>query len=656
MKCMKKLVLFIAFLIVAIGVQAGTIGPMTSIYTGPVNGASGSSGYDFIIAASDSPQSWKSRADAVCDGTDDHLDIQAVLGEGVKALLAPGTFYVDYIVPPDNCILAGSGMHLTVLMGQDPSNSIIQRKESNPAGFEAYDTSITAPMQKVVLRDMQLNGKQNPVSGSVAISSISGNGTTVTVDTASVHGLTTNDYIRVFNTTGFDTSIDTVQVTVTDTDTFTYAGTATGLESSGYIIKPAATNGGAKGTFFQWMQDCTFERLYVVNTPSSGLGNDNHQRVWYIDCVTENCGTSCKITGAGDEPSGCSGFGLGCGGFGAEEAYVDRCISKGNWNSGYTWEVTPDGTYDFIARYYIYTNCTANGNSYGFRVQSSNSRGNRGVKITNCTSYGNKEVNASNGVTLGKGGTGLYIQSAPSDVILANNYVYQNEGSGLYVDDSNSRNLSISNNIFKANSGSGARIDCGSFVFNSNVVSHNGERGVFLFAPAGGIKNAIITDNIIWNNGVGATTYDGFDLQHNSYVIDGLIFSNNRVFDERQATSISSISGDGTTVTVITSTIHNLVDGDRADITGTVGFNTTNKAVTIVNNTVYTYADTVASSEATGTSTRVGSQDRAMNFADVANITSFLISGNVMRGNLRSSLASTSWSNADVTFVDNLTD
>lgn len=65
----------------------------------------------------------------------------------------------------------------------------------------------------------------------VAISSISGDGTTVTVVTAAVHGFTSNDVITITGTTAYN---GTYTIIVVDTTSFTYSDSATGAEAVGY--------------------------------------------------------------------------------------------------------------------------------------------------------------------------------------------------------------------------------------------------------------------------------------------------------------------------------------------------------------------------------------------------------------------------------------
>jgi len=63
-----------------------------------------------IVAASDAPSWIKDRADYVCDGFDDQVEINSALGEANVVILSPGTFRLSGEVPvPSNRVITGSG-------------------------------------------------------------------------------------------------------------------------------------------------------------------------------------------------------------------------------------------------------------------------------------------------------------------------------------------------------------------------------------------------------------------------------------------------------------------------------------------------------------------------------------------------------------------
>jgi len=74
----------------------------------------------------------------------------------------------------------------------------------------------------------------------VNISGISGDGTTVTVNTSAVHGLSTADNVKIAGTTHHDGIY--ISITVTDTDTFTFASAVEDSESSGTVKRYKTAN------------------------------------------------------------------------------------------------------------------------------------------------------------------------------------------------------------------------------------------------------------------------------------------------------------------------------------------------------------------------------------------------------------------------------
>lgn len=118
--------------------------------------------------------------------------------------------------------------------------------------------------------DLKVTHTEEFVSSGAAISSILGDGTTVTVNTASAHGLVTGDYVDISGTTTYDTGATSVQVTVVDTDTFTYLGTGTGSVSTGFARKAVYGNveitylRSSTGSIYVVKGDWTTATAYVI--------------------------------------------------------------------------------------------------------------------------------------------------------------------------------------------------------------------------------------------------------------------------------------------------------------------------------------------------------------------------------------------------------
>jgi|GEM_PF-5051389 len=73
-----------------------------------------------IIAASDAPEEFKKKADYICDGINDHVEIQEAINSISRGtvLLSPGTFVVsDEIYMKSGVIIAGSGKTATIVKG-----------------------------------------------------------------------------------------------------------------------------------------------------------------------------------------------------------------------------------------------------------------------------------------------------------------------------------------------------------------------------------------------------------------------------------------------------------------------------------------------------------------------------------------------------------
>lgn len=94
--------------------------------------------------------------------------------------------------------------------------------------FQAYRFPLTNST------DLKITVAESYVATGVSISSITGNGTTATVDTATDHGLVTGDFVDISGTTNFNGNH---QVTVTDANTFTFSSLTSGSESVGNARK-----------------------------------------------------------------------------------------------------------------------------------------------------------------------------------------------------------------------------------------------------------------------------------------------------------------------------------------------------------------------------------------------------------------------------------
>lgn len=101
---------------------------------------------------------------------------------------------------------------------------------------------------------------------------------------------------------------------------------------------------------------------------------------------------------------------------------------------------------------------------------------------------------------------------------------------------------------------------------------------------------------------VGTVNFDGTDTVFTLVDDYSFSYSDPTVASEAvPSVSITSISGNGTVVTVVTSTAHNLALGERLEVTGTVAFDGFWTVFTLVSDTSFSYEDTTIATEATGT-------------------------------------------------------
>lgn len=122
---------------------------------------------DYLIAASDSSARMKAKADYVCDGVADNVEIQAAIDAlpdtGGRVFLAEGTFYIDDpIFPRDYVHLQGQGMYCTILKSTTNLKNmpIILRTETYWTPLERR-TGPDNPSCGVHLSDFKVDGSDS---------------------------------------------------------------------------------------------------------------------------------------------------------------------------------------------------------------------------------------------------------------------------------------------------------------------------------------------------------------------------------------------------------------------------------------------------------------------------------------------------------------
>ncbi|HNV39269.1 MAG TPA: hypothetical protein PKJ46_08920, partial [Methanoculleus sp.] len=105
----------------------------------PVSAAGSATPATLTVAASDSTELSKTQADYVCDGVDDHAEIQAALAalpEGGKVVLSNGTFNcAGVIAPAGGTTLSGQGPDATNLVFTRDGRITIDREHVTLDGF-----------------------------------------------------------------------------------------------------------------------------------------------------------------------------------------------------------------------------------------------------------------------------------------------------------------------------------------------------------------------------------------------------------------------------------------------------------------------------------------------------------------------------------------
>ncbi len=122
--------------------------------TGPT-----SPGNHYVVAASNSSVASKAQADYVCDGTDDHVQIQAAIDAlpavGGSVVLSEGNFVGEQVVVKSNVTLKGQGYSTTYTLESGVNEAIIYGE-----GAATYED-----LQNIVIESFRINGNRFNVAG-----------------------------------------------------------------------------------------------------------------------------------------------------------------------------------------------------------------------------------------------------------------------------------------------------------------------------------------------------------------------------------------------------------------------------------------------------------------------------------------------------------
>ena len=304
----------------------------------------------------------------------------------------------------------------------------------------------------------------------------------------------------------------------------------------GDITTPYTTS--EKGIFITFMTRPKFINIYIHETPATGFGCDFLQDAMFLNCIANHCGRNFGLNGGA--PSGASGFGIGTGQYYVENVYMFGCTANNNGNHGIFFEViTEVGDHTYTSKGAYVFGCTANGNRTGIcdkgvdemRVIGCIMEGNShygyetrdiatGGLVESCTIRGN----LVGGISLGYSFNGYYtirgnsIYENTNDGIIctetttdvphltvANNKIYSNGATGVFIGGKHS-NLLISNNEIYSNVKHGIKFVGVTFInpkLANNRIYSNGTCGITL---VGATTDLSIENNEVFNNGTSLTS------------------------------------------------------------------------------------------------------------------------------------------------------
>ncbi len=303
----------------------------------PVGAAESASPATLTVAASDSNELSKARADYICDGADDHVEIQAALAalpDGGTVILSDGTFNCAGIIAPKaGTTLSGQGPDATYLSFTRDGRINIDHECVTLDGFHVKGTGYSSGVKWLgVMTIRASHAKLHNITG--------------TAD-ASIQAV----YLLIHDPAVYAPTLQDVEFMdckAVDTGTYGFLHNAWGTTNK--VIKDvryencSAINCGKYGAFNPWITGFDFaelndiEGLRVKNclaegTLESGFHFEFDPRK--VDCILENCVS--RDNGQKPYParpyqqSDMSTHYFGCGYYApnADVTFID-CIAEGN--------------------------------------------------------------------------------------------------------------------------------------------------------------------------------------------------------------------------------------------------------------------------------------------------------------------------------------
>lgn len=335
----------------------------------------------------------------------------------------------------------------------------------------------------------------------------------------------------------------------------------------------------------QYMVRPVFQRLYLHDSPATGLGTDYLVDAVIIGNVIQNCGRLNPGTGGGG-----AGIGIGVGST-LNESYTvvgNHCI--GNKTFGIFFETEFNGS--------VATNSFAvvTGNYVECSATSRAGIGDCGLSKFNCTgntidgTLGCLSGIAIEGGTLGfnPGNAGLISSNVVNNCLngIAIDYTIALPGSPAncqYVIEGNRINGSANNGI-SINANASQLLS--ELVIRGNTIAGSSKAGIGLFG-AGGMKNVTIQGNDLFNNGianVGTSNQAGIQVGTGCNIVN-LRVINNVAYDDQ--TTATQQYGLGISNSAVTGAFVSGNDFSKVGTQGIILFGTGSLAGVITNNPGY---------------------------------------------------------------------
>lgn len=288
----------------------------------------------------------------------------------------------------------------------------------------------------------------------------------------------------------------------------------TDLEISGEHMPTTPYQIGRKGTEGNNMQLCSFRNLYIHDTPASGLGIDNLDRVWIDHCYIKNAGT--PHPPATDQ--GSNGIGIGTGGMTHESVIVTNCTTEGTDNSGYLLEDLESVVDD--QKMYIFANNTSINDFTGFSISGCDNAIVANNSIYNPTNNGIRCID--------------FVTHYVNNAIIEGNSIIGADSYGILLE-SNCTNFVVEGNTVQDGTVEGILVRGRKGVIKNNIVNGNGKHGIFLGGGPSGpaITDVLIEGNIVSNNSKVTANSDGIRLDGGNVSFSDISIVNNRCFDDQ---------------------------------------------------------------------------------------------------------------------------